>query len=521
MILPAGGQLISPGKLSKAHTSLEGISNCTQCHQLRVPGADRSRCLSCHEALKARIEAGAGYHGQLEEQDCGTCHKEHLGLDFDLIRMDSATFSHSLTGYDLEGAHSSLGCRECHKPGNIVDPLVLDEGIQRAHLDRTYLGLEPECRTCHMDTDPHAGQFPGQSCGDCHATDEWESADKFDHDETSFPLEGRHRSVECSDCHVPTQAPGQPEVIRYASASNAGCQSCHVDPHAGRMTGACSTCHVSEGWANVIQSGVDRGFDHDSTSFSLAGAHGELECRSCHTPRPGTDPIIHLVFPGGRETRAYPAPAHDACTSCHLDAHEGTFDDPSCDRCHTEAAWSPPDFSRAQHSMAQRFELTGAHVVTPCSACHEAGEGPERNLIFRFENPEDCRVCHQADDPHDGAFGTEGCALCHQSSTFIVEAFEHRRLSETGWKGTCKSCHADDDPHEDQFPDRDCVECHSTETYSVEDFDHAETRFPLVGAHVEVPCASCHVEEPGTEGGSLIRYRPLPIDCTDCHGGGP
>jgi hypothetical protein len=63
--------------------------------------------------------------------------------------------------------------------------------------------------------------------------------------------------------------------------------------------------------------------------------------------------------------------------------------------------------------------------------------------------------------------------------------------------------------------------CHTTETYAVEEFDHDQTRFPLVGAHSQVPCVACHVEEPGPEGVMMTRYRPLPTDCTDCHGAGP
>ena len=198
----AHGQLISPGKLSEVHASLEGISNCTRCHQLRVPGADPDRCLSCHGALQSRIDMEEGYHGRLDDLDCGTCHKEHLGTDFTLIRMEPDTFDHDLTGFILEGAHQTTDCRDCHNPKRITDLLVLEEGAERSHLDRTYLGLNTDCRSCHLDVDPHHGQFNDRACTDCHGWDAWDDTSAFDHGQTGFPLDGEHAFLECSTCHV-------------------------------------------------------------------------------------------------------------------------------------------------------------------------------------------------------------------------------------------------------------------------------------------------------------------------------
>jgi uncharacterized paraquat-inducible protein A len=52
---------ISPGKLSKEHTSLEGISNCTACHDLGAKISEQ-KCLNCHKELKTRITQNKGYH---------------------------------------------------------------------------------------------------------------------------------------------------------------------------------------------------------------------------------------------------------------------------------------------------------------------------------------------------------------------------------------------------------------------------------------------------------------------------
>jgi hypothetical protein len=57
------------------------------------------------------------------------------------------------------------------------------------------------------------------------------------------------------------------------------------------------------------------------------------------------------------------------------------------------------------------------------------------------------------------------------------------------------------------FP-QDCSVCHSTTQWAGAVFSHANTRFPLVGRHTAVSCASCHV------GGV---YVGLATTCVSCH----
>ena len=56
------GALISPGPLAKAHTALEGIDKCGQCHEVcrKVTAA---RCLNCHKPIADRIARKAGKEG--------------------------------------------------------------------------------------------------------------------------------------------------------------------------------------------------------------------------------------------------------------------------------------------------------------------------------------------------------------------------------------------------------------------------------------------------------------------------
>jgi nitrate/TMAO reductase-like tetraheme cytochrome c subunit len=66
----------------------------------------------------------------------------------------------------------------------------------------------------------------------------------------------------------------------------------------------------------------------------------------------------------------------------------------------------------------------------------------------------------------------------------------------------------------------DCRNCHETSSYEISDFDHETSRFPLEGAHAQVPCGECHSAVDGPEGRRMIRYRPLDQTCTACHRGG-
>ena len=48
------GALVSPGRLSRAHASLEGITNCLSCHSAGR-GVAADKCLTCHKPVAERI----------------------------------------------------------------------------------------------------------------------------------------------------------------------------------------------------------------------------------------------------------------------------------------------------------------------------------------------------------------------------------------------------------------------------------------------------------------------------------
>lgn len=471
----ASAQLISPGKLSKAHAELEGIRHCTQCHELRKAGVSEAKCLACHEPLARRIEAGSGFHGGLAQRECASCHKEHFGVDFDLLRLDTLRFDHERTGFSLEGRHQEAGCRSCHTPDHIDDAAVRSAKGEHGALGRTFLGLPETCAACHRSDAPHGRQFAGRPCTDCHDTGRWEGAEGFDHAGTAFRLTGRHREVDCSKCHETTpRGADLPPAVQYEGVESGSCTDCHEDQHGGAMPGRCESCHATSGWQRVDRSRVERSFDHTTTGFDLEGAHTSAPCASCHQAARSAPEGIHIRYAKGTERRAFPSPEVEAgsCTTCHEDRHDGVFasrdDGGECSACHGQDAWLPARFDADRHDRETTFPLEGAHRAVACMSCHvEEAEVP----------------------------------------TFRLEA------------STCLDCHSATSPHGAQFAGRSCDTCHDTASFHIEIFDHGTTRFPLGGAHAGVPCASCHRAERSAAGTDVVRYRPLGTECRDCHGG--
>ena len=53
-----------------------------------------------------------------------------------------------------------------------------------------------------------------------------------------------------------------------------------------------------------------------------------------------------------------------------------------------------------------------------------------------------------------------------------------------------------------------CGECHNTTSRESAEFDHSQTAFPLTGAHLEVACHQCHVDN---------QFSGTPQECSGCH----
>ena len=497
--------------LTGAHVSVA----CETCHVNNNFVGLSTACISCH----LKDEQGATNPNHVSAgfpQDCSICHTT--------VDWTGASFNHTTqTKFPLTGAHIRVACNACH-------------------VNNVFAGLSMACVSCHLKdmqgaTNPNhvAAGFP-QDCSICHTTVDWSGA-VFNHTtQTKFPLTGAHVNVACNTCHVNNV---------FAGLSMA-CVSCHLtdfqnttNPNhvTGNFSQDCQVCHNTTDWTNAT-------FDHSKTSFPLTGAHVNVACATCH---------VNNVFAG----------LSTACISCHLKDEQGTTNPnhvtagfpQDCSMCHTTVDWSGASFN---HTTQTKFPLTGAHTNVPCATCHvnnvfaglstacischlkdEQGTTDPNHIAAGF--PQDCSLCHstlnwsgatfnhttQTQFPLTGAHINVPCAACHVNNVFA------------GLSTACVSCHLKDEQGTTNpnhiaggFP-TDCQVCHTTTSWDGAVFDHSKTAFPLTGAHVNVQCSTCHVnnvfaglstacischlkDEQGTTNPNHVAAG-FPTDCSMCH----
>lgn len=515
---------LSPGPLAEPHAHLSGITNCLSCHTWGSKDLS-PKCLACHTPIQTRINDGLGFHGSLEETDCLACHIDHLDRDFEMIHWEPSQkdFDHRQSGYDLEGAHVQLNCKECHRSERIVADDIIDYAklhSSRDVLSSTFLGLGTDCSQCH--TDVHRQEFVDKTCDDCHSEMNWTDArENYDHDfDTNFPLRGAHKQLACEKCHTATQkAVGKFQVPKYTGLEYSRCTDCHTDEHKGSFGHNCLKCHSE---TTFKQENVAGAFNHQVTRYPLVGKHTSVKCESCHT----------------REGQFVLDESFDNCSDCHSDYHQGIFQktgqEISCDQCHSVRGFFPPLFGVFEHRMT-RFPLDGAHLAQPCFFCHQQQDV----AVYRWE-PLACNSCHTT--IHGDQFSTfkqpgSWCESCHLTSGWSKLSFDHETtqfplrgkhqgldcsvchlsvaaiVQYENINSNCHSCHWD--VHSKQFEERLCEDCHSTRKWKIPSFDHDSlTEFPLDGQHKGLACGQCHKFENVL---NTIRFKPIAHQCQDCH----
>ncbi len=288
---------------------------------------------------------GVTSHAALGRQ-CGTCH----GSPWSSVRMDAK-------------------CLECHSD---VRRTLRDTSTLHGHLRDA-----SACVSCHTE---HLGR-----------TARLTRVDGFGaaHGQFGFSL-AAHRTTSdgkifgCNDCHASATF----------TFDDTRCESCHRD-----YQGAFVARHVRE-WGTDCQSchdGIDRftrsAFAHDTSGFTLDGAHVTASCVSCHT-----------------ETRTLAdfGTAPTTCIGCHRadDEHRGDLGD-DCGACHSTRSWEG---------------ATIEHDVFPL----DHGE----------EGPVACKTCHE--DPKN--YKSYTCYNCHEHSRARVQA-EHRGEVSTRNLDDCVRCH--------------------------------------------------------------------------------
>ncbi len=453
----------------------------------------RHAAIACRDCHQPRFQKGA-VASQLQVKDharswlaletaCASCHTDvhQGGLGKDCASCHNATdwhqvvrFDHARTGWALTGAHGKAACATCHATPTI------NAGLDARGVRKPLWKPVPhqDCVACHKD--PHAGRFTG-ACARCHTTDAWTRVDSkgFDHEQTRYPLRGRHAAVKCESCHDPRRGGKHP---RFAA-----CADCHSDAHAGQATVAgqprdCATCHDVKGFAVSTWPVAE----HQRTRYALDGAHAAAACAGCHVRVPERSSEAAALG----TARVRMRPKHAQCGDCHADPHAGRFSaggarphQAGCLACHSMAAFAPSTYDGRAHADCV-FPLEGAHMATPCQRCHAELDKPRgRSSLLGssslralpFDAPaRACADCHE--DAHDGQFAG-------------------RRD-----KGACESCHG------------------FASFAPATRFDHdRDAAFKLEGAHAHTPCAACHRTARDKKGVERVVWRPTPKDCESCH----
>ncbi|MBL0158638.1 MAG: hypothetical protein IPP47_16260 [Bryobacterales bacterium] len=351
------------------------------------------------------------------------------------------------------------------------------------------------------------------ACESCHTANAWKPIrprPDFDHNsQTKWPLLGMHQNVACKSCHVDT---------KFKNVSKE-CSSCHADIHRRQFGGNCQQCHTVKGWRVAIQQTREH-----NNRFPLIGAHAAASCESCHK---------------NAAAGQYKGLSTE-CMACHTPDYNNSVNPPHraskipipCEQCHTMDTWAGAKFD---HAALARFALDGGHARLACRDCHANGQWAGTSA--------QCVNCHikefnatQTPNHAQAGFPRE-CAVCHTTAQWKGGTFDHTAGTKFPLTGAhtqvqCNSCHvggrfagtpqACEGCHMDAFNKstnpghaasnfpRDCAQCHTTTQWKGAKFDHNLSRFRLTGAHVQVECASCHING---------KFTGTTQTCEGCHMG--
>lgn len=303
-------------------------------------------------------------------------------------------------------------------------------------------------------------------CESCHTPTSFTDV-AYDHDRTSFMLEGAHGAADCTACHN----------LKDFSEVASSCNSCHGDVHEAKMGPDCSNCHSSQGWTVFDVEEI-----HMQSSFPIMGRHAMLDCQSCHKGLPRGD----LSF---NTTR---------CESCHQQNylevttpnHVASGFSTECQDCHQTNSWKPanlvdhdaffPIFSgnhRGQWDGCNTCHTnSGSFNDFSCFSCHEhnqsRSDADHVGITGYTYNSADCYLCHPT--------GEKGSFIAHDAQFFPIFSGKHNGK----WSNDCTVCH--NVPSErSQFT---CFNCHKHNRTKEDDRHKGRNGY----AYDSPTCVGCH-----------------------------
>jgi hypothetical protein len=262
---------------------------CEGCHSEKLPLAKRYKrldfdaCKDCHRDV---------HQGQFNDRQAGRCESCHSVAGFAPAAFDVE--EHATTKFLLEGSHEAAPCGSCH-------------GGKRPRLD--WQVPKQACADCHEN--PHGARFEREmsagGCAQCHDIVAWD-VPKIAHD--TWPLTGKHRGLQCIQCHAATEADQRAGAGPSYALAPRECEGCHEDVHLGQFRlsepqKGCADCHTSRSFALP-------GFDHLArTGYALDGKHEGVRCAQCH---------VRTELSSGQATSLWRLP-YSECRDCHKNPH--------------------------------------------------------------------------------------------------------------------------------------------------------------------------------------------------------
>lgn len=351
--------------------------------KFKLKGAHKSvDCLSCHPKIQKNGKPFQQFKG-IAFNNCTSCHKdEHNGkfgqnctkchneTNFKQIAKSfNTTFNHNTTRYPLEGQHTKLACKACHKTESFTNPIQFNL-----------------CKNCHQDY--HKGEFentnPKSDCKDCHELNSPFTQTTFDikrHEQSNFKLNGAHLATACIACH-------QKEPQWKFKNIGTECIDCHKNNHENQISekyypkNNCTNCHNESNWT-VIQ------FDHKKTGYLLEGKHAITTCRDCHFKN------IQEQNSNNIYTIQRFKLQKDDCVQCHENIHGKQFEKDNktnCNQCHSDTnQWNANLFNHATTA----FPLDGKHALLQCKSCHTPSLQSNGKMVIVYKsNKLKCIDCH-------------------------------------------------------------------------------------------------------------------------------
>ena len=287
---------------------------------------------------------------------------------------------------------------------------------------------------------------------------QFETPNRQFHNDTSFPLDGRHRDLPCTSCHR--------QQGNYKAAPTK-CFDCHWtrrqdDRYRLQLGSQCEQCHRTTSW-------TDARWDHAAmTGVPLGIAHRQVTCQACHT---------------NNTLRA----AQSSCFSCHQRDYQNTRTpnhvaagfSTACQSCHrlTGVSWQ----GAVNHAS---FPLLGRHGQTACTSCHV-------DSVY-LGTARDCVGCHRTQyerttmPSHVSAGFQTTCESCHRAAdtAWNQGTFNHRFPITSGpHRTSCATCHQGNN-----LQVFTCLVCHEHDRVRMDDKHKERPGY----RYDSLACYSCH-----------------------------